>query len=242
MNVIFLPSTPPNLKSLIRPHGIKDTLIHMGNKGDSGYVVPQTALQCDILYSYGIGGDNTVECDWETRTGKMSHQYDMTIDKLPVAMPNMVFHKKGLSGAQRAETDNFMSHLKENGTKSNNIILKIDVEGWEYDWLPKTNIEELATRVYCLRLEFHDVDKVTDQFAYQMKRLNEYFNVCHWHANNYGVIIHDIPSVPEITMVRKSAPIFTGEMLDYKYPIEGLDYRNDYRLADPSFSWSGRWQ
>lgn len=215
-----------NMKEL-QPYKLllPDKLIRLGNPdGDGGYLIAKSLLDtCDILYSYGVGTDSSFENDWtKLTTSKPAHLYDYTINFTPI-YPQHTFHKEGLSGFKTNNCNNFLNHLTENGDCDRKVLLKVDVEGAEYEWLRHTNISELANSVNGLIIEFHDVYDINLNGT--LPRLQEYFNIIHLHSNNFGGIYNGIPVVPEITFLNKNIPI--GELFVGQLPLQGLDVRNN---------------
>lgn len=210
----------------IRPNElINDFLFRLGNPtGDGGYAVPYNVMkQSDILYSYGVGDNSTFENHYTSITGKPAHLYDHTVEGSQSGYGNHTFHKEGLSGLDEGITNNFLYHLKENGDESKNVLLKIDVEGAEYEWIRNTDINELSKRVSCLVIEFHNANTY---MSGSLDRILDKYNVAHWHCNNFGGIINHFPEVPEITFLSKSIPV--GEYVkDKQYPIIDLDIPNN---------------
>ncbi|MDR2776539.1 MAG: FkbM family methyltransferase [Puniceicoccales bacterium] len=119
-----------------------------------------------------------------------------------------------------------------------NLILKIDVEGAEWEVFSKTSgeiIENFAQIV----VEFHSVDDVYDENKFNamlnvLEKLNTTHQIVHVHAVNYGtfVIIGGVPlpNVFEVTYLRKKDNQFVSS---HKcYPIQGLDMPNNPNAAD----------
>lgn len=208
----------------IRPYELlNDYLLRLGNPtGDGGYSVPNHAMRnTDILYSYGVGDNTSFEEDYILRTGKTSHGYDHTID-FKRNITNYTFHKEGLSGNKTDNTNNFLYHLKENGDEGKNVLLKIDVEGAEYEWIYNTDITEVSKSVTVLVIEFHNA---SCNIAGSLDRLFDKYRVVHWHSNNFGGIVNNFPEVPEITFLHKDIEI--GDFTTKNYPIIGLDVPNN---------------
>ena len=224
----------------IRPRELlNDYLYRLGNpRGDGGYIVPLNAIKkTDVLYSYGVGDNSSFENDYTALTSKPAHLYDHTVNCIPTYI-NHSFHKEGLSGTPKAEgkaegegiTNNFLYHLKENGDEGKNVLLKIDVEGAEYEWLRNTDMNELQKSVSVLVIEFHNA---TNAIAGSLDRVFDKYNIVHWHCNNFGGIINNFPNVPEITFVRKDVKV--GSLVNKEYPILDLDVPNNGVRDD--YSW-----
>ncbi len=135
--------------------------------------------------------------------------------------------------------------IVENGhSNSNNLVLKIDIEGYEWDVFDKINVEDLKrfTQIVC---EFHRMDQLAwvdkiDVFERVIQKLSLYFNVIHMHANNVGWLVDvdyvKVPVLLEISFVRND--------LVKKFDIintlrSDLDYENnpDASALDISNLW-----
>lgn len=185
--------------------------IRVGAPYDGGYVLPKQALEeSDCLFSYGINDDITFDEHYIQLTNKKVYAYDHTIEEITTQYPELfTWYKKGLSGTAQEETDNFLNHYKELGI-SGRVLLKVDVEVCEYEWLEHTDIQELANITTCIILEVHWIhdESVREKFISCIEALNKYFYLCHIHGNNYVSTFNyednDIPMVLELTFVPKS--------------------------------------
>lgn len=184
--------------------------IRIGAANDGGYVLPKQSLeQSECLFSYGINNDITFDEDYIQLTNKKVYGYDHTIEDIETKYPELfTWYKKGMSGTPQEHTDNFLNHYKELGI-SGRVLLKVDVELCEYEWLENTNIQELANITTCVILEVHCLHDyfIRERFDNCMKELNKYFYLCHIHGNNYGSTFNyaeqDVPTVLELTFVPK---------------------------------------
>lgn len=184
--------------------------IRVGSPHDGGYIIPKQSLeQSECLFSYGINNDITFDEHYIQLSNKKVYGYDHTIDGIATEYPELfTWYKKGLSGTPTEETDNFLNHYKELGI-SGRVLLKVDVEGCEYEWLQNTNIEELANITTAVVLEIHFIhqDDVREKFIECLNQLNRDFYLCHVHGNNYAPTFnyegHDVPIVLELTFVPK---------------------------------------
>lgn len=185
--------------------------IRLGRANDGGYVLPKQLLQeSECLFSYGINDDITFDEHYIQLTGKKVYAYDHTIENIYSEHPNLfTWYKKGLSGTNKGQTDNFLNHYRQLKL-SKRVLLKVDVEGCEYEWLQNTDIQELANITTCFALEIHYIhrDEIREEFINCINELNKYFYLCHIHGNNYSPTFnyegHDVPIVLELTFVPKA--------------------------------------
>jgi len=211
--------------------------IRIGNTYDGGYVLPKQALeQSECLFSYGINNDITFDEHYIELAGKKVYGYDHTINGIHTNHPHLfTWYKKGLSGTSQQDTDNFLNHYKQLGINGR-VLLKVDVEVHEYEWLQNTNIQELANITTCLVLEVHMLhdDSFRQKFINCIEELNKHFYLCHIHGNNYAPTFnydgHDVPMVLELTFVPKETVAEVGISLE-SFPTS-LDTPNNPHTPD----------
>jgi len=211
--------------------------IRVGSINDGGYVLPIQMLQnSECLFSYGIKDDISFDEHYIQLTRKKVYAYDHTIEGVGTQHPELfTWYKKGISGTCQEETDNFINHYKELGI-SGRALLKIDVEGCEYEWLENTNLEELANITTGIVLEVHDLDNeiTREKFIKCIEELNKNFYICHIHGNNCGATFDyegfDFPMVLELTFISK-AIVTNVSFSDETFPTK-LDNPNSRVLPD----------
>jgi len=208
-------------------------------KGDGSYVLcPELILSDSAVLSYGIGEDKEgTTFERELAPNHPVFCYDPNPKSLEALW--------GVSCSFDTEAltkDNFKYHcagLDENGR---NHILKMDVEGCEYDWLTDENMDLLIRCFGQFTIEVHGLieevpegwviepavmdakkklNKKVDFFA----KLNKYFNLFHIHANNHAPRYVDFPDSLELTYLNKFCVHYMKPDLT-RYPKEGLDEPN----------------
>lgn len=185
--------------------------IRVGSINDGGYVLPLRMLQeSECLFSYGIADDISFDEHYIQLSLKKAYGYDHTISSVNTQYPELfTWYKKGISGTPQEDTGNFVDHYKELGI-SGRVLLKVDVEGCEYEWLENTNIEELASITTGMVLEVHDLQygDTRERFIKCIEELNKYFYICHLHGNNCARTFRyegdiQFPDVLELTLISK---------------------------------------
>lgn len=113
------------------------------------------------------------------------------------------------------------------------IILKIDIEGSEFDIIGQ--IIELSSQILVLIIEFHDILKQKNKFKDSLELLKSKFSLIHTHVNNYGEIDEfSIPNVCEFTFINHDIYRQNGKVS--RLPRIGLDSpstpsRPDYEIV-----------
>ena len=146
--------------------------ILLGVKSDGCYVLLDDFDNIRIAYSFGIGKKiqfDTVLAD----KGINVYMYDHTIDSLPYNHTNFHWKKLGLCGKSRKNKNltNLEQLIYENGhSNEKDMILKIDIEHWEWESINELNEDTLRQFKY-IAIEYHFKDE--NRFNNQ----NLYYNV-----------------------------------------------------------------
>ena len=104
-----------------------------------------------------------------------------------------------------------------------NIFLKVDIEGDEYQIL--NDIKKNSKNIIFLIIEFHAVHKNLKKIEKFLKKLD--LKLIHIHANNFkGTNIDNIPKVLELSLLNKKFYRIKNKLTNNNYPIRYLDYKN----------------
>ncbi|MDR1233179.1 MAG: hypothetical protein LBJ75_02890 [Puniceicoccales bacterium] len=240
-NSFFFGKRALTIMKYFAPKNVVDkNLVRIGRDYDGGYIMVDDFSKCDAAYSFGISQDVSWDLDIAKR-GIDVFMYDHTIEGLPLQNGHFHFFKTGICGTSGEDTNlkTFEEILTANGHMTNkNLILKIDVEGAEWESFSKTPSETIENFAQIV-VEFHGVDNVCDENKFNamlnvFEKLNTTHQVVHVHANNYGTfdIIGGIPlpNTFEITYLRKRDNQFVSS---HKcYPVQNLDMPNNPNAAD----------
>ena len=100
------------------------------------------------------------------------------------------------------------------------VILKIDIEGSEFDIIEQ--VIEFSSQTLVLIIEFHEILKQKDKFKTSLELLKSKFSLIHTHVNNYGEIDEfSIPNVCEFTFINQNMYMENGKVS--RLPRIGLD-------------------
>lgn len=224
------------------------TKIRIGNKGDGGYVVLKELCEKTVeVYSYGIGNDVSFELDFVQRYPNTKFfLFDPTIPALPQEHKNFNFIKRGMP--QACFSPGFES-VKPHS------ILKMDIEWNEWEALEIMGVDVLK-KFDQLLIEFHlfslealpgntyssYFNIVLSRFADKVDRdlfirytkvlqmITDHFYIFHIHANNSlpkkKIAWNEIPSLLEVSFVRKGLVEAPRWMYSGPFPSPELDYPN----------------
>jgi len=146
--------------------------ILLGEKYDGCYVLLDDFKKIKYAYSFGI--NNNIQFDKALADkGIDVYMYDHTINSLPYENPKFHWKKIGLCGmkSQNQNMKNFEELIAENGhNKEKNMILKMDIEQWEFESLIDLKEKTLNQFKY-IAIEYHFKDEN------KFKNNNVYYNV-----------------------------------------------------------------
>ncbi|WP_395630427.1 discoidin domain-containing protein [Aquidulcibacter sp.] len=215
--------------------------VRVGNpSGDGGYVLLDMFKAMTQAFSYGISDDATFEEDFADR-GMTIAMFDHRIDQLPSHHERFVFVRLGLAGS--TSDDGMLaplSHQLKHLPSSESMLLKVDIEGWEWDWLKSESVSALS-KFSQMAFELHDLQKLADpawreNFCSCMEKLLENHVIFHVHANNHRapVLIEGIKVAPvlEVALVKKSLVEFSSnsEFYPTSQDFPNLGSRDDIVL------------
>lgn len=221
------------LKTLLKVQQTKYPKIRIGNKGDGGYVMIDD-FKSKVAYSFGIDNNVTWDDDMYQR-GYELFMYDPTVD-FKCEDSRVHFFKLGIDGYDHDYYKSLKTILKENN-HNENMILKMDVEGYEWKFLETVGEEiKLFDQI---AFEIHElISGDAERNLSLLKKLNETHQLIHLHYNNSSVILQGddftITDVIEATYVKRDYELF--DCL-FSIPTE-LDYPNDIGRPDIHTKWN----
>lgn len=224
---------------LVKPQNIFQKKVRVGPNEDGGYVMTEDILtNCSALMSYGVGNEIRYEEQFARDYKKPVYMFDHTIGHPAWKRDGIQFIPENLGTSENAKE--WYQHYEELNL-SGDIFLKVDVEGYEFQYFTNTDLSKLADKVMALSLEVHYIDNAYNRmkFIEILNLLDPNFILFHIHGNSWGDLWeyegYDIPKVLELSFVnRKYVVQYEPDTQDY--PIEGLDvsncpHREDYKLT-----------
>jgi len=202
---------------LLKVYEPENKKIRLGRNLDGGYVVVD-GYDYDLFLSAGIGGDVSFETDFVKRYGTMGFAFDGNIKSIKLP-EKMTFVNTNIG----SYTSKNLTNLKEYAEGFEDIFVKMDIEGAEWDWILSFDFSVVRQFVF----EGHN--SFQDKAVECIRKLNATHNLVHIHSNNncHRVIQIDgqvYPTLLEFTYLRRDCLVkgYNREPL----PIEGLDYPN----------------
>lgn len=166
-------------------------LQRFGEAHDGGYLMCGNLLE-DVRagYSYGIDGYDQWGCDISTKRNVTVHEYDCFNTTVPACPAgDTKFHAECVGNTLKTDEgrafDTIADQLAKNGDSSKRIVMKIDVEGAEWDSFLAAP-DETFEHIDQMAVEFHGIHEETSVAVVQ--RLKKFFEVAHVHFNNASCI------------------------------------------------------
>jgi hypothetical protein len=193
---------------ILTTYSIPNKIIRCGPNEDGGYVIAD-GLEYDLFISCGIANDIRFEDDFLDIYNINCYAFDGTITSIPSHRNNIEWISKNIGYTNTDKTTNLKEYIKE----SNNIFLKMDIEGSEFNWLDsmtKVELEKFSQIVLEIHWPF-DLYRMN-----MLEKLNETHYIIHIHGNNYcdrdipkhlpsgrsydGTVVIKNINLPEITL------------------------------------------
>lgn len=205
-------------------------LIRIGSESDGGYIVPDDLSGISHCISPGVSTE--VRCDFElAEQGMRIVMADASVEGPPVTHPNFEFFKTfvGPSTGDGYVTLADLVAESSAGSADGDLMLQIDIEGWEFPVFAATD-SDLLRRFRVMVVEFHRYDHCFGKFGATMidaviSKLTAAHQCVHIHPNNccgavtrFGVTV---PRVLEMTFLRRDRATFTPvRFADMPHPLE----------------------
>lgn len=181
----------------LRPVSLTNcTLRRFGSTYDGGYLMCENLIDGrEAAYSYGVGPNDEWGCDVSTRYRIPVQQYDCFDPTRPVCKTgDFVFHGECIGNRrENVESrlfDTLANQVSRNGDSGKRLIVKIDVEGAEWDALMATS-DAVLERIDQLSMELHGSHE--RRFLQVVQKLKRTFYVVNLHFNNYSCSTETAP-------------------------------------------------
>ena len=188
--------------------------IRVGRDKDGGYVMIDDFKDVKNAYSCGINDDVSWDKDFVNRRGGgiSIYMYDHTIDRLPEEHKDFHFFKTGITGIydpSHPELETIPRLIAKNGHQNDyNMILKMDIEGYEWEVLENIDVDSL-NHFSQIVIEMHwligqwfqpiSVDN-ENKILFSLDKLNSTHQLVYIHGNNASPILKN---------PKDGTPIFT---------------------------------
>jgi tetratricopeptide (TPR) repeat protein len=174
---------------MLRPYDIDIKKARVGSLFDGGYVLADNRTSDQVVLSYGLGGEISFDAAMAME-GHQCYMFDHTVPGLPEQHQNFHFYREGVGGVTEPEKSFFtvQDHLKRFSISGDRLILKMDVEGYEWEVMSRIS-DDVLSRFEQIAIEVHDFHRLAepeflDKVLASLERINRQFTLFHVHANN----------------------------------------------------------
>jgi hypothetical protein len=176
----------------LQPVALKNcTLKRFGSANDGGYLMCENLIEpLDAAYSYGVGRNDDWGCAVSLRYHVPVHQYDCFDPARPTCNGGtFVFHDECVGDRTGYKESRFFDTLENQIRKntdsvgSRRLIIKMDIEGAEWDALLVTP-DELLASIPQLAMEMHGFDD--PKILEVLRKLKRNFYLVNLHFNNWS--------------------------------------------------------
>lgn len=231
------------LKELLHAKKVKNkNYIRVGRNNDGGYVMIDDFDENMCAYSFGISDDMSWDKMINQMTGMDVFMYDHTIPCAPEYRKGCYFIRCGV-GVENTDNLRTLDYIlndsaKQINHKTENAILKMDIEGGEWDVI-KSVSKSLLSQFRQMLFEFHGLTNKSNEekIIESLGKLNETHQVAWIHGNNYRHAIGDdrivVPDTIEVLYVNKNIYSFEdGKMnLPLVCDMPNMRLREDFDMS-----------
>jgi hypothetical protein len=240
-----------NLIEALNVYNVFSPKMRIGNNSDGGYIINETLSEVTTkLISIGMGLEDSFEREWFRRFKTPIEAYDGTYvcqtlcSEFSENVNKDIFYVKQNVGYQQ---ENIPINVILD--KKSNVLLKVDVEGAEYNIFDNV---ALNSNVVGVLLEVHDLYKKEnrDKLIDLVQNKFSDFLLFHIHGNvwgstftlnlsktgNTGLEIPNFPITLELSFINKRL-LANYELETQPFPVPGLDFSNNSEKPDINLPW-----
>src|SRR3954469_25649430 len=174
----------------LQPVALKNcTLKRFGSANDGGYLMCENLIEpLESGYSYGVGANDDWGCEVSRRYHVPVHEYDCFDPARPSCDGGrFVFHNECVGNRAGNRESHFFDTLENqisrNGDTGRRMIIKMDIEGGEWESLLAAP-EELLASIPQLAMEMHGFDD--PRILEALRKLKRNFYLVNLHFNNWS--------------------------------------------------------
>jgi hypothetical protein len=165
------------------------TLKRFGSANDGGYLMCENLIEpLDAAYSYGVGSNDDWACEISRRYHVPVHEYDCFDPARPSCNGGtFVFHNECVSDRSGYRNSHFFdtlqNQIRKNGDIDRRVLIKMDIEGAEWDSLLAAP-DELLASIPQIAMEMHGYDD--PKIVEVLRKLKRNFYLVNLHFNNWS--------------------------------------------------------
>jgi hypothetical protein len=182
----------------------------IGSMWDGGYVVPDDLDGIVACFSPGVANNADFELFF-SNLGIQCYLSDYSVPRAPIDNEYVNFTKKFIGANSNEKFITLQSWISSHQMPPGDLILQMDIEGYEWEVLLSTT-QELLSIFRIIVIELHNFQEITRVSSYSgmfkaIKNLtaNHYVIVTHPNNNEFPIKFKgiSIPPVVELTLIRK---------------------------------------
>jgi hypothetical protein len=165
------------------------TLERFGSAHDGGYLLCGNLLEdAEAVYSYGIATEDNWGCAVSRQSGLTIHQYDCFTPHRPTCDGGRFqFHDECVGDTRETRGtepfDTLPAQIAGNGDGGKRLLIKMDVEGAEWEALSATP-DAVLDRIDQFAMELHGTDEA--RILETVRRLKRTFYLANLNFNNWS--------------------------------------------------------
>src|SRR5256885_2047849 len=174
----------------LQPVALKNCAFkRFGSASDGGYLMCENLIEpIEAAYSYGVGPNDDWGCEMSRRYHVPVHQYDCFDPARPTCNGGtFVFHDEcagDRTGHRESRFfDTLENQIRRNGDTGRHLIIKMDIEGAEWDSLLAAP-DELLASIPQITMEMHGYDN--PKILEVIRKLKRNFYLVNLHFNNWS--------------------------------------------------------
>lgn len=212
----------------LRPRSVGIPLIRLGPDGDGGYLVPDDLKGIQACFSPGVDRESGFELACAER-GMRVFMADRSVDGPAASHPNFHFTRAFIGAIPSEGFITLEQWVREAGIEADgDLLLQIDIEGFEYESLLATPIEVLK-RFRVIVGEFHHLNQLWNAPYFSIvsrvfEKLLQTHQCVHLHPNNHFPPFEhaglSIPPLMEVTFLRRDRGTPGPGVKSFPHPLD----------------------
>ena len=174
----------------LQPVALKNcTLKRFGSANDGGYLMCENLIEpLNAAYSYGVGMNDDWGCEISRRYRVPVYEYDCFDPARPTCDGGgLIFHNECVGNRTGDRNSHFFdtleNQIRKNGDIGRSVIVKMDIEGGEWESLLAAP-DKLLASIPQLAMEMHGYDD--PRIVEVLRKLNRHFYLANLHFNNWS--------------------------------------------------------